>query len=329
MKPDHQAVVAKDNTMIEKLSKFKLNELRLIAYCLAHYDSRGPLNKAFSATVEDLKELFPIDEKSAYGVVRSAIKGINSKPAEFVEGKVTKYRVWFTGFDYIGGEGKFEFQINKDVQPLLLGLKDTFTRYRLKDVYQFKSAHSWKLYENLKRWEAKKEWVVDLDELRVLLGVAGRYERWSDFQTRVVAPSVGEISDLSDLEVRYEKDKKGRTVVGVVFFIDKKQPDDVITVEKTEDGLYKELIRLGLHHKTARKYTNMAVKRDRVGVTVELLPVLVDRWSKNRQGTRIAYITGVLMDELVQKQMFENPVSEEDEKLLKEAVERGKKKSKR
>ena len=48
-KVDHNAVVAKNNNLVGELAKFELSELRLIAFCLAHLDSRQPENPEITA----------------------------------------------------------------------------------------------------------------------------------------------------------------------------------------------------------------------------------------------------------------------------------------
>ena len=150
-KPDHRAIIAKDHTIIDKMAKFKLQELRLIAFCLAHYDSSKPDNRVFKTTVDELTAIFPsMDEKSSYNVIRTAMLGINKKPLEFQVGGKLYFWNWFSGFTYTIGSGEFEFRITPELQPYLLELEGTFTRYRLQDVYQFKSATTWKLYADTK-----------------------------------------------------------------------------------------------------------------------------------------------------------------------------------
>ncbi len=227
--------------MVEHLAGFKLNELRLIAYCLAHYDSTDPDNRTFHARVSDLQELFPINKSSAYRVIETAMLGINEKPLTFRENGRKKFRNWFSGFDYIEGAGEFEFMITPEIRPYLLGLTNTFTKYRIGAVYQFKSAHTWKLYENLKKEAFKTQWSISLDELKILIGVVGKYKRWNGFNEFVIAPAVAEINKNADLEIRYEKRKHGRSVVGLVFQIMEKPSKDVINVETSKQKFFRLL----------------------------------------------------------------------------------------
>jgi plasmid replication initiation protein len=302
-KPNHHSIVAKDNSMIEKLAKFKLSELRLIAYCLAHYDSTESQNRTFTARIFDLQELFPINKKSAYRVVETAMLGINEKPLKFKEGNKKYFWNWFSGFAYEESTGEFEFSITPEIRPYLLGLKNTFTKYRLKSVYQFKSAHTWKLYENLKKQVFKHQWFVGLEELKTFLGVPDKYKKTYEFDRRVIKPAVNEINNLSDLVVSYEKQKRGRSIVGILFIINEKQPENVIDIESPRQTFARLLTMEGINEKTILEYVKMAENRGKMGRCIEQFPRIVGRWDKGK-GLKRRYLLGSLKNEINQQTLF-------------------------
>jgi plasmid replication initiation protein len=305
--PDHNAVVAKNNELIGQMAKFELSELRLIAYCLAHYDSRQPDNRSFKARVADLTSIFPMEVKSAYGVIRQTMLSLGKKPLEFQEGSKRHYWNWFSGFTYDEGNGEFEFKITPEIQPYLLKLEGTFTKYRLRDVYQFKAASTWKMYEVLKQWVGTKKWSVELDQLRLLLGVAGKYPLWADFHKWIVEPSTKEINAVSDLSIKYEQEKRGRRIVGLVFFILQKKAgdEDVIQFDSTQDQLYKGILGCAISQKTAEKTLYKIIKADKVDRILERLPGMIARAKK--KNTPIGkYVIGAINKELVQGSLFDD-----------------------
>ena len=304
-KPDHKSIVAKDNELIGQMAKFDLSELRLIAYCLAHYDSRKPENRSFFARVDDLTELFPISPSSAYRVIKQTMLKLGKKPLEIREGSKKKYWNWFSGFVYDEGNGEFEFRITPEIQPYLLKLEGNFTRYRLGDVYQFKAASTWKLYELLKQWFTAGTWRVELDELRLLLGVAGKYPRWDSLKTRIVDPAKSEINETSDLAVSYEKEKKGRRIVALVFKVEETQPDDVINVESGQEGLYKALMGHGFKHPTATRLAREVDREDKAQLIIDRLPQMAKN-AKAKQVPLAKYMTGAINQELKQGQLFDD-----------------------
>jgi len=299
-KPDHNSIVAKSNDLVTKLAKFDLPELRLIAYCLAHYDSKQPENRSFKAKVIDLIEIFPsMGEKTAYAVIRDTMLDINQKPLEFKRENKRYFYNWFSGFVYSEGKGEFEFRINPDIQPYLLELRDRFTIYRLADVYQFKSAFTWKLYENLNQWKKIGSWYIEIKVLKSYLGVAEKYPRFNSFRERVLDSSIAEINEKSDLVVTYEKETNNNIVTALKFFIDKKQPEDVINIESPKNILSKMLLVCGIKNKVAENYIKNICELNKEDYFMKKIPEIRRRWNEEK-GLLPKYMLGAIHKELEQ-----------------------------
>jgi plasmid replication initiation protein len=320
-KPDLKSIVAKDNGLIGQMAKYELSELRLISYCMAHYDSRKIVNRTIEASVDDLKNIFNMTTKDAYAVVRKAVRAVNRKPFEIETERTEEEWYIFTGFRYFKHEGRFEFKVSPEAQPLLLKLCGNFTRYRLGDVYQFKAASTWKLYELLKRWLGKGKWEVELDELRSLLGVAGKYPRWSSLDQRILTPATKEINKLSDIRVSYDKIKRGRTVVGISFQIRKNRPEDknVIEVKTTKEELYLALRKAGLPEKTAQNYTSQADQSNKTQWIIDQLPGLIQR-SKNKKEP-ISYLQRGILNKIHQRSLFDKPEKPQSKPIEQQKAE--------
>lgn len=305
--PELKSIVVKENSLVSKMAMFSLSELRLIAFCLAHYDSRTEDSRMFTARISDLTKIFPsMDKKSAYALVRQTMLRINQKPLELEKDGVKYFWNWFAGFSYRTGEGEFKFCITEEIKPYLMQLKGNFTQYRLEDVYQFNSQNSWKLYENLKQRLNMQRWKVSLDDLRQALGLLGKYERWDRFKLSVIDKSLKEINDLSDINVTYEKEKRGRSVSGVVFFIDSKQPKGTVTLESDKDVLYKTLLDYGVNSKVALQHSREAEKTDKIAYLIDRLPKMKATWEKKRQGNLQAYILGAIQQEIRQGSLLDH-----------------------
>ena len=301
-KPDCNSIVAKSNDLVTKLAKFDLPELRLIAYCLAHYDSKKPENRSFTARVVDLVKIFPMDEDSAYTVIYNAMIELNHKPLVFDKGNERHFWNWFSGFIYRKGKGEFEFRINPDIQPYLLELKDRFSIYRLADVYQFKSAYTWKLYENLNRWKKNGSWSVELIDLKIYIGAYKKYPRFNSFRERILEPAIEEINEKSDLNVGYEKENKGTSVVGLKFFIYKKPSDNVIDIDNPRDIISKMLLVSGIRNSVAESYIRRICELNKEEHFIKKIPEIRDRWNESK-GVLPKYMLGAINKELIQINM--------------------------
>ena len=69
-------------------------------------------------------------------------------------------------------------------------------------------------------------WVFPLDELRTLMGAEGKtsYQRFNNFRQFVLNPAVAQINDYGTVAVKMTPQKRGRTVVGVRFDWNWKDP---------------------------------------------------------------------------------------------------------
>lgn len=299
-KPTLNSSVAKSNDLVPVMGRYDLQELRLIAYCIAHYDSRKPDNRKFTANVSDLASIFSMDEDSAYSVVKRVVTAM-SKPFAFkmTDGR-EKYIWWFQEFEYIPNNGEVEFMLNTSITPYILELKERFSVYQLGDVHKFKAASTWHLFENLNRWKNAGGWHVTLKELRIMLGADGKYPRFDSFRQRLIDPAVEEINEKSSLNVEYIKETAGKTVVALRFFIDSKQHDYVITIESQKNRLLRLLLGCGIRNHAAENIIEQIVGAGREAHFIKKLPEMQKRWSAEK-GSMPRYVAGAVKRELAQR----------------------------
>jgi plasmid replication initiation protein len=278
----NNSVVAKDNSLISFLCRFDLTELRFLTFCIAHYDSRKG-NYSVTTHVSDFCKVYNITKGKAYNQLKQIFRAFNEKPYEAQIGKKQIIRNWFTGADYDGGY--ITFTLNKEIEPLLLELKGSFSKYRLRDVSKIRSAVAWRLYENLNQRHGLKTWTVELELLKSLLGIENKHPRWQNLKMRVIEPCLKEINEVTNLEVSYQPVKKGRTVASVAFFIDTKQQPEVITLGKEKEELFKKLLEMGLGEDKTSVLTDKAVTYGLCTELIEKIPDYQERWMQKKIGT--------------------------------------------
>jgi plasmid replication initiation protein len=133
---------------------------------------------------------------------------------------------------------RFKFQEN--LAPFLFDLarNEKFTtNYKLKYILPMKSMYAPRLYEILKSYSNRNDWIFQLDELKTLLN-AEKYAKFKDFKKRVLIPSENDINAYSDLIITYREIKKGNKVVAIKFYIDLKTQTEK---RDTWDEINKEL----------------------------------------------------------------------------------------
>lgn len=220
---------------------------------------------------------------------------------------------------YRENEGRVWVRFDEDIVPHIFDLKERFTSYRLKDVYQFTRANSWRVYELLKEFKGLGQREFDVEEFKFKVGVGGLYPRIGDLKKRVIDPAIAEINATSDILVQYDQRKRGRVVVALLFIIrdndTTKTPQERIraAAARLDDGQDRapELSRLlrSEYHMAptqARQMANLAATANRKQEITDMLPNIkarFDRLPQDKKKTTLGgYVFKSLSKELLPKQ---------------------------
>lgn len=224
---DNTGLVVKSNALINAMVDMSLQANRFLAFAISLVDRGADL-----ATGEPLELEIPVAEfATTFNIPKTYVykeievladqlqrKIITLQPDQTTTGRRVKLGL-ITTQEYMDGEGRAWLTFHKDIVPHVLGLREQFTRYRIKDVYQFTSVHTWRMYEALKQYELIGKREIELDELKRLTNTVGKYPRPTDFKRFVVDTAIEEINTKSDIMTQYEQKKRGRRITGFLFII--------------------------------------------------------------------------------------------------------------
>lgn len=118
-------------------------------------------------------------------------------------------------------KGKFIFVWNEEVVPHILDLKDKYILTDLTITSNFKSGFSWTLYDYLKG--AYGNWYKNFSKKAImkLFGVEKKKSYLKNtalFKASVLDTAIKEINEYTELDVKYEEIKKGRSIVGFKIY---------------------------------------------------------------------------------------------------------------
>lgn len=134
---------------------------------------------------------------------------------------------------YKEGDGYIEAKFNEEMKPYLLQLKRRFTMYDAGYYVPLRSTHSMRIYELLKMREGVSVLRISVEELRDILGLQDKYEYFSHLEHHVIRKAQEEVDEKTDISFTYDKEKDGRSVKRVKFFIhsDDEEPEDATKIE--------------------------------------------------------------------------------------------------
>lgn len=156
---------------------------------------------------------------SGYAEIKKALLSLKSK-AWFLrkpDGSETTVS-WVLKADISQKHDFITIELDRDLKPYLLQLKEHFTTYSLYYTITMRSKYSIRLYELLKSYQNLGEKEFNVEDLKTKL-MAEKNKRWQDFRRNVIETAVKEINTLSDIYVSYELKKTGRQFTDIMFKI--------------------------------------------------------------------------------------------------------------
>ena len=220
-----ELTVHKANNFVQASYSMTLDEMRILSLTLGVFNPKNPSKRGFDFTVADFCKHFPeVNPDIAYTQVRNAVLKISKRWVTLVdnEHELTEVALIHKR-SYFKKEGRFYIEFHDELIPYISELHDNYTKYQLVNIGAFSSTHSIRLYELCSQYRDTGWRQTSVDELKDWLQVSDKYDRYNNFNQRVLTPAIDEINAKSDLLVSVEPIKRGRSIVSLKFTIKSKK----------------------------------------------------------------------------------------------------------
>lgn len=248
-------LVVKSNKMVNGKYNLKTIDHKMMLTLCSLISNNDDEFSEITLTVKEMADLFNIkknDEYELYRVLSKECKKLLTATIEYNASTEKGKREWigktiFSTMHYNEGKGTVKMKFNEDMREFLLDIRETYTKFKLGYVINFKNQYSFRLYELLKSYEKIGERTLLVEELRTYMNLEKhQFERYTQLKNRVILKCIDEINKYSDIKVELKKEEKEKQkVVGLVFEIRKnsyRYPlDDVVDSEKYNKKTKKEL----------------------------------------------------------------------------------------
>lgn len=237
----HEQIIAMDNTLTKKATKFTVDEQRLFYITLASIkpDQKGnEIEIDKKATIN----MLGLTSRDVYSRIRPMfVKLIRNSMISFTESE----EIWQDGFLFTKvrtTKRKVYVTVDQEYIPLLIKLQPGFTRLLSDDAISFKSKFSMLIYQQLMRWSHKGVFGATTKELKDLFGMTkddyvynGAFNR-ALFEKYTIDVAVRDINEKSKCinNLKYEKKKKGNRIQGYVFYFEYTDPNNFRNTYKQE-----------------------------------------------------------------------------------------------
>lgn len=215
-------LIVKSNNLIEARYDLTLNEQKIILYAVSKLDRTKEKFNILTLNIIDFTKIIGTSSKR-YTEIREIVRElrkkeiiINTEDEEIITG-------WLSSIRYIKDSGTIELEFSERLVPYLLQLKSRFTRYQIKNILYLDSKYGIRMYELLKQYEVIKKRTITLVDLKKILMIEDKYDDFRNLDRIVIRTSLKEINEKTDLNITYKKNKKGRSIDSLTFFIESKE----------------------------------------------------------------------------------------------------------
>ena len=239
-------LVVKDNALINASYNLDLVEQRLILLAIVEARESGKginANDPLEVHAEGYINQFGVHRNTAYQALKDACNDLFARQFSYQKinerGNIENYRSrWVSEIGYVDNEAVVKLIFAPAIVPLITRLEEHFTKYELQQVSNLSSAYAVRLYELLIAWRSTGSTpIIELSDFRQRIGVLDtEYKRMERFKTSVLELAIKQINEHTDITVKYEQHKRGRSISGFSFNFKQKKKDST-SIERDPNTL--------------------------------------------------------------------------------------------
>lgn len=220
-------LIVKDNALINASYNLDLVEQRLILLAIIEARESGKginANDPLTVHAESYINQFGVHRNTAYQALKDACDNLFARQFSYQslseKGNVINHKSrWVSEVAYIDHEAVVRLIFSPAIVPLITRLEEQFTKYEIQQISNLTSAYAVRLYEILIAWRSTgKTPLITMHDFRQKIGVLDpEYKRMYDFKKYVLDIALKQVNEHTDITVKVEQHKTGRSITGFSF----------------------------------------------------------------------------------------------------------------
>jgi len=238
-------LIVKDNALINASYNLDLVEQRLILLAIVEARESGKginANDPLTVHAESYINQFGVHRNTAYQALKDACDDLFIRQFSYQslseKGNVINHKSrWVSEIAYVDNEAVVRLIFAPAIVPLITKLEEQFTKYEIQQISNLSSAYAVRLYEILIAWRSTGQTpLINIYDFRKKIGVLDtEYKRMYDFKKYVLDIALKQVNEHTDITVKVEQHKTGRSITGFSFnFKQKKSATTNISGKKNE-----------------------------------------------------------------------------------------------
>jgi plasmid replication initiation protein len=188
------------------------------------------LQREHMLTAREFSEVFNTDIDNSYKSLHKACKKL-MKTSILLE-KIELNEIWEINVcstaKYNKKEGRITVEFTDRIMPYLSQVRQKFVLYNLKEIANFGSLYTTRLYELIQEFKDTGYMIKSVVQLREAFAVGNDFKKYNDLKKRTFEHACQEINDNYKLNLGFEEIKDGRKVVAVKFVFKKTRIHKII-----------------------------------------------------------------------------------------------------
>jgi plasmid replication initiation protein len=177
------------------------------------------LQREHTLTAKEFASQFDLELDGVYTTLRKVAKKLTETSITLEKPEL--FETWHIALcsqsKYNYKEGSLTVKFTEEIMPYLAQVKQKFVLYNLKEVANFGSLYSTRLYELIQEFKDTGWLIKSIEQLRDIFAVGKKYALYKDFKLRTFAHAVDEINSQYEIDLKFEEVKEGRKVVAIRF----------------------------------------------------------------------------------------------------------------
>jgi plasmid replication initiation protein len=232
-------IVVKSNYLIGASYKLTIQEMKIIFLLASMIEKGDDKFQLYKMKVKNFMKFTGVEGKDAYSRIKKITRKLKQRELIIKEPKTDRelQLSWLASADYLGN-GYVELELSQKLKPYLIKLKNFFTKIELEMVVRFRSKYSIRIYELLKQYEKIGKREFEVDQLKNILGLDSKYQKYCNFKKKVILVAQKELAEKADIYFSFSEEKEARKVKKIIFHIKKNPPAQKLSFSEQESEKY-------------------------------------------------------------------------------------------
>lgn len=220
-------ILMKNNILVK--ARYHLTSIQSNVLIVILYELQKDAKRGMSCTInrKDFINIISSNDKKTVNGIKQLLNELMQEVIYFKEIKENgKNAIWgkynlISGYEYDDETDEFTVACSERVYDLLVSyLEIGYTPINVENYLVLKNSYSKRMYDLLRLWSGTKNKInYTISELKELLMLENKYNKYSDFKRKVIDSSVNELNKTNIFEIEYKENKNGRKVTNIDFFV--------------------------------------------------------------------------------------------------------------